>query len=87
MAIYSGQVVVGTTPTAIDGADKNPIRIIVHNTDQLKGIFLGNSTVATTTGLELDKHGQVELILNPNESLYAIVDSGTATLSYLKQVY
>lgn len=87
MAIYTGQVTVGTTPTAIDGADKNPVRMIIHNADNLKGIYIGNSTVSITTGLEMDKHGQVEVILNPNESIYGIVDSGTANVTYLKQIY
>lgn len=87
MAIYSGQVTVGTTATPIDGADRNPMRIVIHNNDNTKNLYVGGQDVTITTGLEVDKHGQLELILNPNETIYAVTDSGTVQMSYLKQVY
>lgn len=87
MAIYTGQVTVGTTPTAIDGADRNPMRIIIHNMDNTKALYIGTNDVSTTTGLEVDKHGMIEITLNPNETIYAITDIGTVQMSYFKQVY
>lgn len=87
MAIYTGQVLVGNTPTAIDGADRNPMRIIIHNMDNTSTLFIGARDVSITTGLEIDKHGMVELTLNPNETVYGISASGTVQLSYFKQVY
>ena len=87
MAIYTGQVTVGITPTAIDGADRNPIRIHVHNLDNTRSIWVGAADVSSTTGFPLFKLDSLELILNPNETLYAITDSGTVSLAYFKQVY
>lgn len=87
MAIYTGQVTVGSTPTAIDGADKNPIHIQLHNLDTTKDIYIGNSSVTTSTGYRLDKGMILEFTLNPNETIYAVSLLGGETIAYLKQVY
>lgn len=86
MAIFTGQVTVGTTPTAIDGADRNPMRIHVHNIDNVKNIWIGNESVDILTGFPLFKQDSLELVLNPYEVLYAVTDIGTVTLAYFKQV-
>lgn len=85
MTISTGQVTVGVAPTAIDGADRNPMRIHVHNLDNTSAIWIGNETVTPTTGLPLFKLDSIELVLNPYEVLYAITDNGTVNLAYFKQ--
>lgn len=87
MAIYTGQMVVGTTPTAIDGTDRNPLKIRIHNLDTTKNIFLGNETVSATDGYQLNKGDTQEFILNPYEVLYAVSATGGETISWFKQVY
>ena len=86
MTIFTNQVIVNNVPTAIDGADRNPLRIHVHNLDNTKSIWIGNETVSITTGLPLYKSDSIELVLNPYEVLYAITDSGTVNMAYFKQV-
>lgn len=86
MAIFTGQVTVNSVATAIDGADRNPMRIHVHNMDNTKSIWIGNESVTIATGMPLYKLDSIELVLNPYEVLYAITDSGTVSMAYFKQV-
>lgn len=84
--ITSGQNTVGTaTPVLIGGAYPGASKIHVHNQDNTKVLFLGNSTVTPATGLRLMKEESIELDLYPNEALYAISDSGSHTVSWLRQ--
>jgi hypothetical protein len=85
MAISSGQVVVGLTPIGINGVSRNPSRIHVHNNDNTKVLYLGGSSVSTTNGLALQKLESIELTLNAGEALYAISETGTHTISWLRQ--
>jgi hypothetical protein len=87
MTITTGQLTVGITPTEIDGISPVACRIHVHNMDNTNDIYLGNGDVSSTTGLRLMRGDSIELVLNPGEALHAVVGSGTAPMSYLKQVY
>lgn len=83
--ISSGQVIVGTAPTLIDGLEVNPFRLHIHNHDNTDAIYLGASNVTTTTGLKLVKEDSIELIINPLEALYAVSTKAGHVISYLKQ--
>jgi hypothetical protein len=85
MAISTGHVLVGATPVQIDGQSPNPSRLHIHNMDNTKVLYLGNSGVTVANGLGLQKQDSVELILNPGESLYAISDGGSHLISWLRQ--
>lgn len=87
MAIYTGQLTVGTTAITLDGGSSDPVRIHVHNNDNTNNLYLGNESVTSSTGLALPKLDSVEMILNPGEILYAVAGSGTIAVSWLKQVY
>ena len=86
MTINQGVISITNTPTEINGASVNPIRILIHNNDSTDNLFLGNENVATDSGLVLGKLESIELILNPNEKLFAVVSGQKAhSLSWLSQ--
>ena len=78
-----------TTPTKIIGKDTNPQRCIVHchehgNNPQ---IFVGNQTVTATTGLHIPNGLNIEIILNPNDELYAIASGDSPVVHVLVQEF
>ena len=85
MAITSGQQTIGTVRQLVDGISPNPSRLTIHNLDNTKVLFLGNDSVTITTGLGLQKLESIELILNAGESLYAISETGSHLISWLRQ--
>ena len=86
MAISSGRVTVGLTPTLIDGTFNSNFRLIIQNQDNTDTVFIGNETVSSTTGLALLGQERLELELNPLEQLYAISTKTGHVITYLKQV-
>jgi ABC-type uncharacterized transport system fused permease/ATPase subunit len=87
VAITSGQTIVGTSATQIDGSSANPSRLHIHNQDNTNSVFLGNISVTTSTGLQLLKLDSIELELNPGEALYAVSAGGSHTVSFLRQTF
>jgi hypothetical protein len=85
MAITSGQITVGTSAIQVDGCSANGSRLHVHNNDNTQDLFLGNSSVTSSTGLRLMKLDSIELVMNPAESLYAISALGSHAVSWLRQ--
>lgn len=85
MAITSGQVLVGQVPTQIDGQSPNPSRLHIHNADNTKILFVGNEGVTITTGLGLEKLDSMEITLNAGEALYAISETGSHLVTWLRQ--
>lgn len=85
MALSSGTNSVGTTATLIDGNSVMPLRLLVHNNDNTDAVYLGASTVTTTTGLMLDKGIILEIILNPLEELYAVSTKAGHIISWIRQ--
>jgi hypothetical protein len=84
--ISSGQVTVGTaTPVQLDGSSVNATYLTVHNNDNTKVLYLGDSNVSTTTGLRLLKEETLQFTLNPGEGLFAISESGSHVVSWLRQ--
>ncbi len=84
--ITTGQVTVGLTPTLIDGTDTSNFRLIIHNMNNDDSIYLGNSNVSATNGLQLLKLETIQLDMNPLEQVYAISTKADLKLGYLKQV-
>lgn len=84
--ISSGQVTVGTaTPVQIDGNSVNWTRLTIHNNDNTKVLYLGGANVTPSNGLRLLKEETIQIEVGPNESLYAISDSGSHVISFLRQ--
>jgi hypothetical protein len=86
MALVSSQVTVTTSPTLLIAADKNPVLVHLHLHDNTDNVYIGDSTVTTSTGLRLLKQDSFDINLAPGNALYAIITTGTATVSIIKQV-
>lgn len=74
----TNQISVGTTPTLIVTANRADQSVYLHSSSGQ--LYLGNSTVTTSTGFRMDNGDKLTMQLSDNESLYAITASGTATL-------
>lgn len=85
MAITSGQQVIGTTRQLIDGISANPSRLHIHNLDNTKVIFLGGDDLTISNGLGLQKLESLQIEMNAGESVYAISETGSHTISWSRQ--
>jgi hypothetical protein len=90
MAFYSGQTSIGTAATVIDGVliganGGNPYRLIIHNNDNTDSVYIGGSSVTTTTGLKLDKGVMLQLTVSPTDLLYAVSDKNGHVMSWLTE--
>lgn len=86
MPLSSAQVTVTTSPTLLVAASSSPVLVHLHLHDNTDNVFLGDSTVTTSTGMRLIKQDSFEISLAPGNELYAIITTATATVSVLKQV-
>lgn len=84
MAITSGQITVGLTPSAIDGVFTNPYHLHIHNNEQTKNLFIGGPNVTITNGLQLSGGDSLEVTIAPNDQLFVVSDSGTHLVSWLR---
>lgn len=85
MPITSGQTTVGTVSTQIDGSDDNPSFLRIHNNDNTKTLYVGGSDVTISNGLAVLKQEAFDIILHPGATIYAVTDSGTHVVSWLRQ--
>lgn len=85
MALSSGQVIVGLTPTQIDGQSTNPTVLHISNNDNTAAVFIGDGNVAVLGGLRLEKLERIVITLHPGESLYAISEKQGHVLTFLRQ--
>lgn len=84
--ITSGQIAVGTAvPSIIGGIYNGASKIHIHNNDNTKNLFLGGSDVTITTGLRLLKEDSIELELFAGEAVFGISDTGSHSVSWLRQ--
>lgn len=83
--ITSGQTSIGTAATAIDSASTNPTRLTIHNNDNSDALYIGDSNVTTTTGLQLLKLESYQLELQPLEQIYAVSTKAGHVISWMRQ--
>jgi len=83
--ISNGQTSIGTAATAIDGVSINPSLLTIHNNDNSDKIYLGNSTVTTSNGLQLLKLESYQFQLQPLEQVYAVSTKAGHTISWMRQ--
>ena len=74
----TAQISVGTSPTLIVTANRADQLVYLHSSSGT--LYLGNSTVTTSTGYRMDNGDKLTMQLSDNEALYAVTSSGTATL-------
>jgi hypothetical protein len=53
--------------------------------DNTKVLYIGNGDVSITTGLGLEKLDSLEITLNPGEALYAVSETGSHLVTWLRQ--
>ena len=87
MAITSGQLQAGTTRQQIDTSSTNPFRLHIHNNEATTSVYVGNSEVTTQNGLRLESKDNLELFMNPGESIYVISTSNNHLITWLKQEF
>ena len=79
----STQVSVGTTPTLLIDSDNINRQVHVHALSNTP-VYLGGPDVSTTNGYLLEKDDGAHVLLLPlSEKLYAVVGTGTETVSVL----
>lgn len=86
MGLTTAQFTLGTAGTQICAPDNESVSVLVHNDDKRSNyhVYLGNSTVGTTTGLELHEGQFVELTLPPGVALWACGDPAEVGASVLR---
>ena len=82
MPITSNQVSVGTTIVKIVVAQAGNQQVIVHDHDHSgnNDVFIGNSTVTTTTGLHVPKTETIQLDVPAGDDLWAIASDNSVAL-------
>jgi hypothetical protein len=81
MSITTNQVAIGTAATLIASAtnsDKCEITFLSTSNN----VFIGESDVTTSNGLELRSHLPITLKVGRGDAIYGIATSGTHTLSF-----
>jgi hypothetical protein len=86
VAITTGQILVGTTPTQIDGTSNSNFKIHIHNLDNTDTLYIGNGDVTVSDGLGLPKLDSLELNCYPGESIWVVSPKAGHLVSWLKQV-
>ena len=85
MAISTGHTAVLTTPSQIDGQSTNPSRIRIFNASNDKTVYIGNDDVTIANGFGLTKLEQLDLIINPGESIYVVAETTGAEIQWIRQ--
>jgi hypothetical protein len=82
MPITSSQVSVGTTRVKVVVAQAGNQQVIVHDHDHNgnNDVFIGNSTVTTTTGLHVPKTETIQLDVPAGDDLWAIASGNSVAL-------
>lgn len=86
MAVQNAQVTVTTSATRLDQTTDagNRSAVLVRNRGSVS-VFLGNATVTTANGLQLDPTEAVSVDLkDKREALYGIVTAGTCRVDVLQ---
>ena len=75
--MVSNSVTVGTTPTLIVAADNKNREVYLHVVGNT-AVYLGGSTVTTSTGLTTEKHtSPIPFFVPTGETIYGVVVSAT----------
>lgn len=80
MALTSGLVEVGTTPTEISFDSQGGLTVLVQNISGADA-YLGDENVSTSTGFKLSDGQTVSYDLLTDDSLYAIIETDNINLN------
>ena len=82
--MISAQVTVTTSATLLVAADESHRTVYLHVVGNAT-VYLGGSTVTTSTGLATEKHtAPIAIEVPANETLYGIVAADTETVCVLR---
>ena len=82
--MISAQVTVTTSATLLVAADESHRTVYLHVVGNAT-VYLGGSTVTTSTGLATEKHtAPLPIEVPANETLYGIVAADTETVCVLR---
>ena len=86
MALTTAQFTLGTAGTQICAPDNESVSVIVHNDEKTANhhIYIGNSTVGTTSGLELHEGQYVQLTLPAGVALWGCSNPAGVGVSVLR---
>jgi hypothetical protein len=81
MAVSTRQVELSTSPTLLVQSDSDGCTVYLHVKNT---VYLGAAGVTSSTGLRLDTADGLQVIqLRENDALYAVVGSGTPTVTLM----
>lgn len=84
MAIITGQTSVGTAVVKVAGNYGNAATLHIHLADNTDDVYIGTSSVTTSTGLKLEKQQHVDMDLGQNDAIYAVASAtGPFTITWL----
>jgi hypothetical protein len=83
VSLATGQTTVGVTATYIATGLVGASWITLH-VDGNENIFIGGADVTTGTGFEVHKGSTLTVWLPETDKLYAVVTSGTHTLTWMQ---
>jgi len=84
MPITNGTQSVGTAASQINGVSVYQSRIIIHNNDTTKDLFIGGENVNTSNGIPVGKLQYIEVQLPPMETLYMVSSGSSHSVSWMK---
>lgn len=79
MAIVTAQTSVGTSATLLVTADADGSRAVIYSPSA--ALYVGGSSVTTSTGFLVPAGGSFDLELAPSEKLYGVAASTTTVYS------
>jgi hypothetical protein len=83
MSIHSSQFSINSTAVKFAEADGMPLEVHIH----AKGtIYIGNPSVTTSTGLQMDNGDKLVFTVPDGSSLWAVSASGSQSASVLVAV-
>jgi len=84
MPITNGEQTIGTAVTQINGVSAYQSRIIIHNNDTTKDLYIGGPNLTATNGIPIAKLQYIEIQLPPLEALYMVSSGNDHSVSYMK---
>jgi len=85
MPITTGQISVSQTALQIDGSSAQGWQLHIHNNSATTALYVGgDSSVSSSTGLQLQAQDNMELELNPGDTLWVISTTNNHPVSWMK---
>ena len=75
------QVTVTTEATLVIDGNDDGCHVSVRADN--KKVYIGDSSVSISNGYLLDEDESIQVVLGPNEEMYAVVEADTGTLFFL----